>query len=169
MCNFNNQTPETKTLIHLFMQKAAENIGGVNYLLSLIEALRSKKPHPLALNSMQVASNNTIMKWNKVIFKDKIELIETILVAYRESQESDFNLLSEPNQKKRKNIINMVKTLTPVEFVTTPQNPQDGGGFKFGVFDTVDFKNDVVKLNPIFVAIFFCSTEFTKKAIKYSS
>jgi len=168
MCNFNNQTPETKTLIHLFMQKAAENIGGVNYLLSLIEALRSKKPHPLVLNSMQVASNNTIMKWNKVIFKDKVELLETILVAYRESQESDFNLLSEPNQKKRKNIINMVKTLAPVEFVATPQNPQDGGGFKFGVFDTVDFEANIVKLNPIFVAIFFCSTEFTKKAIKYS-
>jgi hypothetical protein len=117
---------------------------------------------------MQVASNNSILKWNKVVFKDKIELIETILVGYREAQESDFNLLSEPNQKKKKNIINMVKTLTPIKFVVTPQNQNDGGGFSFEVFDTVDFKNEIIKFNPIFIAMFFCSTEFTKKALKHT-
>jgi hypothetical protein len=168
MCNFKNQTDETKAIIHLFMVKAAENLGGVNHLLSLIEALRVKKPHPLIANSMKVASNDSILKWNKVVFKDKIELIENILVGYRESQESDFNLLSEKNQKKRKNIINMVKTLTPIKFVVTPQNQNEGAGFSFEVFDTVDFENEVVKFNPIFVAMFFCSTEFTKKALKYT-
>ena len=167
MCNFNNQTEETKNLIHLFMLKSAQNVGGTNFLLSLIEAVRSRKPHPLVTNSMQIASNNSIIKWNKIIFKDKVELLETILVAYREAQESDFNLLSEPNQKKKKNITNMVKTLTPVKFVVTPQSQNDGGGFSFGVFDTVNFDEGIVKLNPIFIAIFFCSTEFTKKALKY--
>jgi len=168
MCNFNNQSQETQELLHLFMQKAAKELGGVNFLLSLIEAIRSKKPHPLMIKETQIASNNSIIKWNKVIFKDKVDLLEYILVAHKNAQEKDFNILEEPNSKKKKNIINMVKTLSPVEFVATPQNPNDGNGFSFGVFDTVDFENDKVKLNPIFVAIFFCSPEFTKKALKHT-
>ena len=43
----------------------------------------------------------------------------------------------------------MVKTLSPIEFVVTPQNSNDGNGFNFKVFDTVDETN--VKINPIFV------------------
>ena len=168
MCNFNNQSQETQELLHLFMQKAAQELGGVNFLLSLIEAIRSKKPHPLILKEKQIASNNSIIKWNKIIFKDRVDLIENILVAHKDAQERDFNILQEPNHKKRKNILNMVKTLTPVEFVAIPQNPHDGNGFSFGVFDTVDFENGVVKLNPIFIALFFCATEFTKKALKYT-
>jgi len=168
MCNFNKQPEATQELLHLFMQKASQELGGVNFLLSLIEAIRSKKPHPLVMREMQIASNNSIIKWNKVIFKDKVTLLENILVAHRDAQEKDFNILSEPNQKKRKNIINMVKTLNPIEFVVTPQNPNDGNGFSFGVFDTVDFEKEIVILNPIFLAMFFCSVNFTKNALKHS-
>ncbi len=166
MCNFNNQSDETKAVVHLFMQKAAKSIGGVNFLLALIEALRAKKPNPLMQKNCQVASNNTIIKWNKVVFKDKTDIIEKILITHRESQEKDFNILNEENIKTRKNILNMVRTLTPLEFIVTPQNPNDGEGFSFGAFDTVS--EDVVKFNPIFIALFFCSTAFTKSAMKYT-
>lgn len=164
MCNFNNLNDETKILISLFMKKAADNVGGVNYLLSLIEAIR-KKALPLSSTKKQVASNNSLIQWNKVIFKDKLDLLDKIFVLHRESQNKDFNLLDEPNQKKKKKIINLVKTLKPIEFVVTPQNPKDGSGFSFGVFDTIDFDNELVRFNPIFLAMFFCSVEFTKKAI----
>ena len=60
----------------------------------------------------------------------------------------------------------MARALAPLEFVITPQNPNDGEGFKFKVFDALE--DDVIKFNPIFIALFFCSGEFTKKAIKYS-
>jgi hypothetical protein len=166
MCNFNNQSDETKEVIHLFMSKAAKSVGGVNYLLALIEAMRSKKPSPLMQKSMQIASNNTIIKWNKVVFKDKVDLIEKILVAHREAQEKDYNILNEANTKMKKNIINMAKTVAPLEFVVTPQNPNDGEGFSFGVFDAI--QEDTIIFNPIFIAMFFCSAEFTKKALKYS-
>jgi len=165
MCNFNKQSEETKNLIHLFMTQAAENVGGVNYLLALIEAMRAKKPNPLMQKNMQIASNNTIIKWNKVIFKDKIDLIEKILAAYREAPEKDFNILHEQSQKTTKNILNMSKALAPLEFIITPQNPNDGEGFQFKVFDI--FNENEIKFNPIFIAMFFCSSEFTKKAIKY--
>lgn len=166
MCNFNNLNEETKLVLSLFMKKASDNIGGTNYLLSLIEAIRAKAL-PLSSSKMQIASNNTIIQWNKVIFKDKLDLLENIFAVHRESQNREFNLLDEPNQKKKKKIINFVKALKPIEFIVTPQNPKDGGGFNFGVFDTIDFENDLVKFNPIFLAFFFCSTEFTKKALKY--
>ena len=165
MCNFNKQSEETKALIHLFMKKAAENIGGVNYLLALIEAMKTKKPNALILGAKQVASNNTIIKWNKVIFKDKVDVIEKILVTHRSSEDPDFNILNVENAKMKKNIINVIRALSPVEFVVTPQNPKDGGGFSFKIFETV--AEDDVKLNPIFIAMFFCSVEFTKKALKY--
>lgn len=165
MCNFNKQNEETKALIHLFMKKAAQNVGGANFLLSLLEAMKSKKPHALCEKNMQVASNNTIIKWNKVVFKDKVDLIQTILDAHRSVENPDFNILNEENKKKRKNILNLVRTLSPVEFFVTPQNPNDGSGFSFKAFEQ-ESQNEV-KLNPIFMAMFFCSTEFTKKALKY--
>ena len=165
MCNFNKQTDEAKALIHLFMTKAAENVGGTNFLLELREAMKDKKPHALSEKNSQVASNHTIIKWNKVVFKDKAELIQDILDGHRRSENPNFNILSEPNAKKRKNILNMVKTLTPLEFTVSPQNPNDGAGFNFKVFESIS--NDDVKLNPVFVTMFFCSTEFTKKALKY--
>ena len=166
MCNFNKQSEDTKALIHLFMSKASQNVGGTNFLLALIEAMKSKKPHPLMLKECQVASNNSIIKWNKTVFKDKVDLISEILALHRSSEEPDFNILNVENAKKRKNIINMVRALTPIEFIVTPQNPNDGNGFDFKVFDTL--KDDEVTFNPIFIAMFFCSTEFTKKALKYT-
>ncbi|MBL1244768.1 MAG: hypothetical protein COA39_010330 [Sulfurimonas sp.] len=165
MCNFNKQTDETKALIHLFMTKAADNVGGANFLLELIEAMKAKKPYALSEKNSQVASNHTIIKWNKVVFKDKADLIQAILDDHRRSENPDFNILDEPNAKKRKNILNMVRTLTPLEFTVSPQNPNDGAGFNFKVFESTS--DDDVKLNPIFVSMFFCSTEFIKKALKH--
>lgn len=165
MCNFNKQSEETKMLIHLFMQKSAETIGGANFLLALIEAIKSKKPNPLTLANCQVASENTMVKWNKVIFKDKVTLLEDILYSHKSSEDPDFNILADIKDKKRKKVINMAKTLAPVEFVVTPQSHKDGGGFSFKVFETIE--DDYIKINPIFVAMFFCSHEFTKKALKY--
>ena len=166
MCNFNNQPQQTKEFLHLFLTNAAQSIGGVNYLLTLIEAMRTKKPHPLMQKNCQIASNNTIIKWNKVVFKDKIDLIQKILTHYREEKEKNFNLLEGVNAKTKKNIINMARTLSPLEFAVTPQNPNDGKGFTFRVFETLE--DDAIRFNPVFLALFFCSTDFTKKAIKYS-
>jgi len=166
MCNFNKQNEDTKALIHLFMKKAAQNIGGTNFLLALIEAMKSKKPNPLSFKACQIASNNTIIKWNKVVFQDKVDIIDSILAVHRSAEDPDFNLLNEPNHKKRKQILNVIRTLSPIEFVVTPQNPNDGGGFSFKVFDTISEED--VRLNPIFVAMFFCSVEFTKKALKHT-
>jgi len=166
MCNFNKQTEETKALIHLFMVKAAENIGGTNFLLALMEAMKEQKPHPLIFKACKIESELTRIEWNKTVFKDKFEVLEEILLAHKSSEDPDFNILNNDNAKKRKKILNMVKTLAPVEFVVTPKDAANGGGFDFKIFETIE--EDYVKINPIFVAMFFCSIEFTKKALKYT-
>ena len=165
MCNFNKQNEDTKALIHLFLTKAAENVGGVNPLLVLIEAMKAQKPHALTSRACKVDSDKAEIKWNKIIFKDKFDVLEAILLAHRSSEDPDFNILNNDNKKQQKKILNMVKTLAPIEFIVTTKDTNEGGGFNFKVFDTL--KDDYVKINPIFVAMFFCSTEFTKKALKH--
>lgn len=165
MCNFNKLNEDTKSFIHLFMEKAAQTVGGTNYLLALIEAMKLKKPNSLMFAGRQIASQNTLIKWNKVVFQDKVTLLEEILLSHKSSEDQDFNILATKSEKKKKAILNMVKTLAPIEFVVTPQNHKDGEGFKFKVFETME--EDYVKINSIFVAMFFCSAEFTKKALKY--
>jgi len=166
MCNFNKQNEETKALIHLFLTKAAQNIGGVNPLLALIEAMKAQKPNALTYKACKIESDKATLVWNKLVFKDKFEVLEAILLSHKSSETPDFNILNNENEKQKKKILNMVKTLAPIEFIATSKDANDGGGFNFKVFEKIE--NDYVKINPIFVAMFFCSTEFTKKALKYT-
>ena len=166
MCNFNKQNEQTKDLIHLFMQKAAQNIGGANFLLTLIEAMKAHKPHALTYKMCKIESENSVIEWNKIVFKDKFDVLESVLLLHKSSETPDFNILNNPNKKERKKILNMVKTLAPIEFIVKSKNEEDGGGFDFKVFETIE--EDYVKINPIFVAMFFCSAEFTKKALKHT-
>jgi len=166
MCNFNKNDDETKAFIALFLQKSAQSIGGVNFFLALLESMKSNRPNALLQKNCEINSDRATLSWNKVIFKDKFEVLEAILLAHKSAEKPNFNILEEPNQKRRKKILNMVRTLAPIEFIVKPTDKEDGGGFEFKVFEKIE--DDYVKINPIFVALFFCSTEFSKKALKYS-
>jgi len=165
LCNFNKQNEETKALIHLFMKKSAENLGGVNFLLNLLESIKTNKPNALIIKEKKVTSKEATIEWNKVIFKDKFDVLEDIIHLHSSKDGTDFNILDTENMKKKKKILNMAKTLAPIEFLVIPKENTQNGGFSFKVFETIE--DDYIKLNPIFVAIFFCSVEFTKKALKF--
>ena len=167
MCNFNNQDEDTKALLHLLFTKSAATLGGVNFLLGLIEAIRAIKPNPITNSKCEVKSDQAIISWNKIIFKDKIMALEEVFLIYKDAQNFDFNLLDIINEKKKKRIINMIKTLAPVDFIVKSLREHNGGGFEFRIFDKVDFENNIATINPLFVSLFFCSTEFSKKALKY--
>lgn len=162
MCNFNKHDEDTKAFIHLFMKKASQNVGGVNFLLNLIEAIKQNRPNALILAEKKVISKEAKIEWNKVVFKDKFDVLEEIIRSHKSNEGYNFNILEEDNSKKSKKILNMVKTLAPLEFTVSAN---DGDGFNFKIFDKLE--DDFVSINPIFVAIFFCSSEFTKKALKY--
>lgn len=165
MCNFNKHNEDTKAVMHLLMQKCAQNVGGVNFLLGLIEAMKEKKPNALIDSACKVDSKELNIRWNKIIFKDKFDVLEEVVRSHKSSEGADFNILDSESQKKRKKILNMVKTLSPIEFTVTVKNSQDHAGFNFKIFESVE--DEYVKVNPLFAAMFFCSTEYIKKALKY--
>lgn len=164
MCNYNKQSQETKEFIHLFMTKAAQKLGGVNFLLSLLEAMKQKKPNPFLTKECSIESMHLKIQWNKVVFKDKFDVLESIIYTHKTNESESLNILEHENAKQRKKILNMVRTLTPLEFVVTTKDEKESG-FKFKVFDIIE--ENKVTLNPVFVAFFFCSVEFTKKSLKY--
>jgi uncharacterized protein YebE (UPF0316 family) len=165
MCNFNKQSDETKALIHLLMAKCADAVGGANFLLGLLEAMKEKKPNPLMYSVCKIDSKEVNIRWNKIVFKDKLDILEDVIRSHKSSEGIGFNILESDSEKKKKKILNMVKTLAPVEFIVTPKDTNNGGGFNFKIFESIE--DDCVKINPIFAAMFFCSSEYMKKSLKY--
>ncbi|MCW8895401.1 MAG: hypothetical protein OQK48_00550 [Sulfurimonas sp.] len=166
MCNFNKHDNDTKALIHLLMTKSAQTVGGTNFLLGLLEAMKEKKPNALMFKGCKIESDEVSIIWNKIVFKDKLDVLENIIRSHDSSEGLDFNILENDSDKKKKKILNMLKTLAPIEFIVTPKNSDNGEGFSFKIFESV--QDDNVKINPIFAAMFFCSIEYMKKALKYT-
>jgi acyl-CoA synthetase (AMP-forming)/AMP-acid ligase II len=133
MCNFNKQDEDTKGFLHLFMKKAAEDIGGVNFLLNLIEAIRAIKPNPLMHKDRKIKADYASIEWQKTVFKDKFDILNQIIISHKSYEGTDFNILDIENQKHKKKVLNMVKTIAPIEFIVKPKNSSDGGGFSFKV------------------------------------
>jgi len=86
-------------------------------------------------------------------------------LLYHTNTTNATNILNLESAKKKKKVLNLIRTFTSVEFFVTPQNKNDGMGFSFKAFD--EKSSDEAIINPIFIAMFFCSAEFTKKALKY--
>lgn len=165
MCNFNKQSENTKALMHLLLKKCAEAVGGANFLLGLVEAMKEKKPNALIVNTCKVDSKELKISWNKIVFKDKFDVLEEVVRSRKSSDEKEFNILENDSLKKKKKIINMVKTLAPVEFTVIVKNSEELAGFNFKIFEKIE--ESCVTINPLFAAMFFCSTEYMKKALKY--
>jgi hypothetical protein len=167
MCNFNKLDEDTKAFLHIFMTKAAQTLGGANFLLALVEAIRATKPHPLTTSKCEIKSPHATLKWNKIIFKDKLMVIEEILLAHKTQEGVSYNILDQKSQKMKKRVINMLKTLAPIKFTVTAKNEAQEGDFEFEIFEKIDLEGNYAKLNPAFVSLCFCSVEFTKKALKH--
>jgi hypothetical protein len=167
MCNFNKQDTDIKEFMSALIHKCSQSVGGDNFLLSLIEALRAQKPHPLTYPKCKISSEQTEITWSKIVFKDKLDVLQSALLLHKSSEAQDFNLLNIQNAKKKKALINTVKTLAPITFIAKPKESENGAGFEFSIFEKIDFEKDYVKINPLFTALFFCSTDYTKQALKY--
>lgn len=161
MCDFSNLDDAAKQVYHNRLLVCAEAFGGKNFFLQLLESIRESKPHPLMAKNCEFRFPLGTVKWNKVIFKDKL----TLLMKVRVNEGEDGNLLSATNEKSYKNVLNLVRTLKPINFTVKPDNPEDGEGFTLHPFDVIGEKT--TRLNPIFDALFFCSVDSVKKALNY--
>lgn len=161
MCDFNILSDEEKKLHHEKLLGSANNFGGKNFFLHLLESIRETKPHPLISENTTFNTELGTITWNKVIFNDKLQL----LLKARVNESKQGNFLPKIDEKNYKKILNLVRTLKPIVFHVKPANSEDGSGFFFQAFDMID--GDTTKLNPLFDALFFCSGETVKKVLNY--
>jgi len=161
MCDFNNLTDEEKLHYHTLLTTAANNYGGINFFLQLIEAIRDSSPHPLTSRHQDFLFELGNIRWGKTIFNDKIILIEKL----RREKNEKGNLLKDKEGKEYKKTINLIKTLSPITFSVRPSLRDDGEGFDFKAFDNIN--EETTTLNPIFEALFFCSVDTVKKILNY--
>jgi len=163
MCDFNNLDDAAKQAYHEQLTAAADALGGQNYFLQLLEAIRKTKPHPLVAKNSEFKFSRGAVYWDKVIFHDKITLL--LKVRIKESERG--NLLPEKNDSSYKKVLNLVRTLKPITFDVKPKNLKDGDGFRMQAFDIID--ENTTRLNPLFDGIFFCSIDTVKKVLNYEA
>ena len=161
MCDFNNLSDEEKRHYHELLLDAAEKFGGKNFFLHLLEAIRETKPHPLTAANRTFTMELGEVKWNKVIFNDKLQLLQKIRTGESERQ----NLLPDEDAGNYKKVLNLVRTLKPIVFHVKPSNKEDGPGFFFQPFEVIDEKT--TRLNPLFDALFFCAISTVKKILNH--
>ncbi len=161
MCDFDILSDEEKALHHQKLLQCANNFGGINFFLHLLEAIRETKPHPLIAANREFSMELGSIKWNKVIFNDKLQL----LIKARINEGKQANFLPPKEAKNHKKILNVVRTLKPIVFQVTPSDTTNGKGFFFQPFELIDAETS--KLSLLFDALFFCSVESVKKALTY--
>ena len=162
MCDFNNLTDEQKLHYHTLLTTAANNYGGINFFLQLVEAIRSASPHALSSRHQDFLFDLGDVRWGKTIFNDKVQLIKE--TRLNRSEEESF--LPNKEDKKYKKILNLIRTLDPITFSARPNFRDDGEGFDFKAFET---KDEVVTLTPLFEALFFCSLDTVKKILNHKA
>jgi len=161
MCDFNTLTDKEKKLYHEKLLACANNFGGKNFFLQLLEAIRETKPHPLVAGNSEFNIELGSIKWNKTIFNDKLQL----LIKARINESKQDNFLPDKEAKNYKKVLNVVRTLKPIVFHVRPADKENGSGFFFQAFDIID--EEKTKLNPIFDALFFCAVDTVKKVLNY--
>jgi len=162
MCDFNNLTDEEQLHYHTILTTAANNYGGVNFFLQLLEALREASPHPLTSRHQDFLFDLGDIRWGKTIFQDKVLLIKERRISRTKGE----SFLPNSDNKKYKKIFNLIRTLDPITFSVRPHLRDVGEGFDFKAFET---KDEIVKLNPLFEALFFCSLDTVKKILNHKT
>ena len=137
--------------------KYATSFGGKNHFLCLIEVLRLAHPHPLMAKEACFRFNKGIIKWEKVIFKEKVNLLITLI---RDNDRNN-NLMPKEGDRNYKTIINLLRTIGPMKFEVRPKNSKDGDGFILRPIEIID--NNTCHINFMFEVLFFLPIQLIKK------
>ena len=137
--------------------KNATLLGGKNHFLSLIEAIRIAHPHPLMSKNASFRFNKGIIKWEKIIYQDKVNLLLKLI----NDSDSNKNLMPDKGNSNYKKIRNLMRTLGPIKFEVRPKNSKDGDGFIFNLIEIID--ENTCQLNFMFEVLFILPIKFIKK------
>lgn len=160
MCNFNHLTQDEKDNLKIQIQDIIGKMGGLNFFLSFIEKMRLIKPHPLSARNSKVSIERFEISWDKVIFLDKVTLLESTIKSNKD--ENGYVIKFNNDDKKSKNIVNLIRTLSVITFNFKVSNSIPSIEFK--IFNKIDESS--AELNPLFVTLFFCYVNFVKNVLK---
>ena len=156
--NFTDLSEKNKKLLHTEILSNAENIGGKNVFLQMIEDIREHEASLLSDKSKAFHFNGGNISWNKAIYKDTLALLFEVIKV-------DGDMFEGLKPKKQKTTLNMLKTLKPVIIRVKPKNMKDGEGFTLSIVKT-DIK-DNASISLMFKIIFFYHIGFAKEALAY--
>ena len=157
MTNYESLDDEKKLDLKNQVIKNATSLGGKNHFLSLIESLRVSHPHPLMSKAASFSFDKGIIKWKKIIFKEKVDL----LIRLSRDNDRDGNLMPKDGDRNYKTIINLLRTIGPMEFEIRPKNSKDGDGFVLRPIEIVD--DNTCHINFMFEVLFFLPIQLVKK------
>jgi len=163
MFNFTNLPNDEKKALQEHLLHCANNFGGQNFFLRLLEELRDNGSHPLCSRHQDFLGEFGTIRWGKTIFNDKVQLIEKL----RPLRDEKGNILPSKDDKNHKRVLNLMRTLQPITFSVRPSLREDGEGFDFSAFEQIDENTSII--NPIFEAVFFSSVEQVKKVLNYQN
>jgi len=157
MLSYNSLDDLTKQNLKKEINDCALALGGKNHFLHLLEEIRKERHHPLMAKNSSFRFSYGTVKWEKVIFKDKVHL----LIKMTKDRENNGNLMSKKGGRKYKTVMNLLRTLGPMKFEIRPKNNKDGDGFNLHPFDIID--ENTSHLNFMFDVVFFLPIHIVKQ------
>jgi hypothetical protein len=157
MLSYNSLDDLTKQNLKKEINDCALALGGKNHFLHLLEEIRKERHHPLMAKNLSFRFSYGTVKWEKVIFKDKVHL----LIKMIKDRENNGNLMPKKGDRKYKTVMNLLRTLGPMKFEIRPKNNKDGDGFNLHPFDIID--ENTSHLNFMFDVVFFLPIHIVKQ------
>lgn len=161
--NFKNLDSKTKEQLHNQLTTYANSVGGTNFFLQLIEDIKKEKPSPLLNKTSIYHYSKGKMIWNKSIYKDTLELLNST-IRLEEKDEKFFDSLKPKIQKTTKN---MMRALKPVVIDIKPKSELEGEGFSLSIIDASNEED--IKISLVYKIIFFYNIEFAKQVLTYKA
>jgi hypothetical protein len=158
---FVDLSKDEKRKIHLEVMDCVASIGGKNFFLQMKEDIRKESNHPLLNKSKAYNYSNGRYSWNKSIYRDTLNL----LISTMKKEENDENFFKKLSPKESKVVLNMMRTLKPLQINVKPKNIKDGDGFTFSIVDTSNEESS--KISLLFKVIFLYNIELVKKILNY--
>lgn len=149
----------TEKNLETLLNECANAVGGKNFFLNLAETIRNTREGIIVADKKQINYASGTLTWNKTLHADNWRL----LIESAKVRTKDGNILLPSEDKRHKNILNMIRTLKPLTFTVKPNNSEDGEGFSFSALEVIDEKT--TQVTPLFKAMFVMPIEVLKKSM----
>lgn len=160
---FNDLNLETKKQLNTQLTQYANNIGGMNFFLQMIEDIRDEKPSSLLNKTAVYHYKNGRITWGKSIYKDTL----TLLFSAIRKEEKDGDMLNDLSPKAYKETMNMMRALKPVTITIASNDESAQNSFTFNILDSSESKK--TKIDLMFKIIYFYNIEFAKDALNFKA